>query len=348
MAAALAASQPAHAASDPLMGLDLGCAEGYALVNLRPNAGGPRTSTSLSGLTINGGSTQSVPVSCTPSPTPSGTPPLSGDGHVLLGGRVSYTGTAAGTPTAMIFANGSSSVTSANIPVTVGNGWTDQARADALAVSSYIGSFGNSGACTGITGTACNYATISLASGSTRTLTGIGGLNFYDVSSFGSNVQLNFVGNPNDFFVFNVPTSSIVTNRGWTISGLAPSQILFNLIGQGQGVSLEAGANALGTFLVSSNTNAGCTASSGGNTCNGGTVTMASNTSLYGSLIVINNDSPVSFGSGSVIHGTPFNPTRLRQVPVPGPLPVLGAATAFGWSRRLRRRLKRAHPALQS
>jgi hypothetical protein len=29
-------------------------------------------------------------------------------------------------------------------------------------------------------------------------------------------------------------------------------------------------------------------------------------------------------------------------VPVPGPLPILGAGAAFGWSRRLRRRLKRS------
>lgn len=30
------------------------------------------------------------------------------------------------------------------------------------------------------------------------------------------------------------------------------------------------------------------------------------------------------------------------EVPIPGPLPILGTATAFGWSRRLRQRIKEA------
>lgn len=35
-------------------------------------------------------------------------------------------------------------------------------------------------------------------------------------------------------------------------------------------------------------------------------------------------------------------------VPVPGPLPILGAAAAFGWSRKLRKRLKSSKPELIS
>jgi hypothetical protein len=348
MAVALAAGQPARAASDPLVGLDLGCAAGYGMVNLRPNSGGSRPNTSLDGLSLNGGSLLSVPVACAPSPATAGTAPLSGDGHALLGGRLSYTGRVSGTPAPRIYANSSTSVDAANSPISVGNGWTDQALADADAVSTYISSFGSSGACSGITGTSCNYATVSFGNGSSRTLTGIGGLNFYDVGSFGSNVQLNFVGNPNDFFVVNVPTGSIVTNRGWTINGLAPSQLLFNITGTAAGLTLSTGANALGTFLVNSNSDANCDAGTRGNSCDGGTVSMADGSSLHGSLIVINNGSPVSFGSSTVIRGTPFNPTRLRRVAVPGPLPLLAVVTALGWSRRIRRRLRREPPAAPS
>jgi hypothetical protein len=34
------------------------------------------------------------------------------------------------------------------------------------------------------------------------------------------------------------------------------------------------------------------------------------------------------------------DPDKLRQLPVPGPLPIFGAATAFGMSRRLRKRVR--------
>jgi len=47
----------------------------------------------------------------------------------------------------------------------------------------------------------------------------------------------------------------------------------------------------------------------------------------------------------SVVITTPaFSPVTLQARPtdsVPGPLPILGAAAAFGCSRRLRRRIKR-------
>jgi hypothetical protein len=73
---------------------------------------------------------------------------------------------------------------------------------------------------------------------------------------------------------------------------------------------------------------------------------MADNSSLHGSLIVINNGAAPSFGSDSIINGKPFNPTRLRRAP--GPLPVLGGLAAFGWSRRLRRRLKQTLPSARA
>ncbi len=335
---------PAHASSNPAVGLNLGCAAGYALVNLRPNSGGSRLSTSLNGLTISGGATQSVPVTCVPSPTPAGTPPVSGDGHALLGGRLNYTGTASGTPAPSFYANGSASISNTNASATVDDGWTEQALADANAVSTYISSF-NASSCNGITVTSCGYSDVSFAQNSDQTLTGIGGLNFYNVNSFARNVQLNFVGNQDDYFVFNVPGSSIVTNRTWSLSGVDPSRILFNITGQGRGLTLNRGAGALGTFLVNSNSDARCLAATGGNRCNGGTAAMATDSSLYGSLIVINNGSPLSFESNTRLSGAPFNPSRLRQVAVPSPVPFLGSAMAFGWSRRLRRRLSRSRPA---
>ena len=189
----LAGLPQAQAASDPAVGLNLGCAAGYALVNLRPNSGGSRLSTSLNGLTMSGGATQSVPVTCVPTPTPAGTPPVSGDGHALLGGRLNYTGTASGTPAPSFYANGSTSISNTNSSATVDNGWTEQALVDATAVSTYISSF-NASSCNGISVSSCGYSDVSFATNSIRTLTGNGGLNFYNVSGFGRNVQLNFVG----------------------------------------------------------------------------------------------------------------------------------------------------------
>jgi hypothetical protein len=344
MAMVVAGMPQARAAFTPVPALDLGCAAGYGLVNLWPDGGRSTLNTRLDGLTLGGGSNRSVPVTCVPSPTPSGPAPVSGDGHALLGGRLNVTGTVSGTPAPRIYANSAASVDASNAPVTIDNGWTTRALTDAMAVSSYIGSF-TASTCNGITTTACGYADVSFARNSVQTLTGIGGLNVYNVSDFGTNVQLNVIGSRDDFFIFNVPGSSIISNQAWSIAGLSPSRVLFNITGQGNGVTLRQGANAFGTFLVNSNTNAACQAGTNGRNCNGGTASLASNTSLVGALIVINNGSGMSFGSGSSITGAPFNPTRLRRVGVPSPIPFLGAASAFGWSRRLRRRLKRPSPA---
>jgi len=45
--------------------------------------------------------------------------------------------------------------------------------------------------------------------------------------------------------------------------------------------------------------------------------------------------------SGTIFEFNPVTP------PVPGPLPLLGAGAAFGWSRQLRRRVRRQHPRLR-
>lgn len=327
------------------------------MVNVRPTNGTDPV-TDVVGLTINGGSNQSVPSTC--SIAPSGNPAVRGDGNVLLGGdsrffRSTSNDTVPGSPQNPRFylTNDVSTSGGLNNTTTVNDLWASQAATDARAVSTYISTFTSSGGCSEIALTYCSASTVSYANDSVQNLQGTGGLNFFTVSSFGSNVKLNFSGTSNDFFVFNVPTASIVTNQGWTISGLDPSQIIFNIIGNTNGANaadliLNSGANILGTFLVNSNTNATCSAGGGGagNACNGGTVQMADNTSLFGSLIVINNanEQAISFGTNSVINGKPFNPTRLRRVP--GPIPVLGGVAAFGWSRRLRRRLKTSRSAV--
>ncbi len=355
--ASLAFHLPAQAAGEPNTGLNLGCAAGYAMVNVRP-ASGTNPLTDVVGLTINGGSNQSVPSTC--SITPSGNPAVRGDGNVLLGGdstffRSTSNNTVPGSPQNPRFylTNDVSTSGGLNNTTTVNDLWASQAATDAQAVSTYISGFTANGGCSGIALTYCTSTSRSFSNISPVTLQGNGGLNFYEVGTFDTNVKLNFVGTPNDFFVFNLPTSSIVTNQGWTISGLDPSQIIFNLTGNtstsnttgttAADLILNTGANALGTFIVNSNKNPNC--ASNGNSCNGGSVQMATNTSLFGSLIVINNanEQSISFGTNSVINGKPFNPTGLRRVP--GPIPVLGGVAAFGWSRRLRRRLKASRSA---
>jgi hypothetical protein len=47
------------------------------------------------------------------------------------------------------------------------------------------------------------------------------------------------------------------------------------------------------------------------------------------------------YASGNTIYAATDGGVSLAQLPVPGPLPVMGAGAAFGWSRRLRRRLRR-------
>lgn len=337
-----------QAAGEPLTGLDLGCAAGYGVVNVRPSSGNNPT-TNLIGLTINSGSAQSVTANCSPS-SPGPTPAVPGNNNALLGGNARFyrsTGndTVPGSPQNPDFYINSGTNTSGGLDNTiqVDDAWANQASTDALAVSNYISSFTANGGCSGVTLTSCDATSTSFSNNSIQNLLGIGGLNFYTITNFGRNVTLNFTGNTNDFFVFDVPDSSIITNKVWNITGLDPSQIMFNITGRRKRVTLNSGAIALGTLLVNSNDRAACAGN--GNRCNGGTVNMANDTALYGSLIVINNNdtSPIAFGTGTsngpVINGKPFNPSRLRRVPVPGPLPVLGGIAAFSWSRRLRRRL---------
>ncbi|MCX5952380.1 MAG: hypothetical protein NTZ40_02540 [Cyanobacteria bacterium] len=78
------------------------------------------------------------------------------------------------------------------------------------------------------------------------------------------------------------------------------------------------------------------------------TKTSTSTTTFYGFIsdmdlidaTITKNNSQRYVTAGTVIVGTPAS----ALVAAPGPLPLFGAAAAFGWSRRLRRRLVAGRP----
>lgn len=270
---------------------------------------------------LNGGATVSVPASCSVAPP---LPAQPGDGHALVGGEARLN--AGSIDATRIFRSESATVTNGPGTTVVSNAWTVQAEADALAVASYIG---------GITGSTCTAAlsscryndAVNLSGNLTLTLTGslpgTGGINDYNVWSVGRNVDLMFVGSSRDYFVFNMP-SGLTTNQDWTLQGdVDPSRIIFSFARSGSDLSLR-GSDVFGTFLLTGGGAATLSRSGNGNP-----------SSITGSLIVINNRSALRFGStnganrvNAVINGRPFNPTALRSVPVPGPLPLLGDAPA--------------------
>lgn len=74
-----------------------------------------------------------------------------------------------------------------------------------------------------------------------------------------------------------------------------------------------------------------------------------STSTTWRSLLGTFNGTNAGFGSFSWSNSTPIggtnfpNPTAITfSADVPGPLPALGAAAAFGWSRRLRKRIQGA------
>ncbi|MEA5390714.1 hypothetical protein VB738_05495 [Cyanobium gracile UHCC 0139] len=336
LALALGHDRPARANDAQADGFNLGCAAGFGLVNITNRSVSSSLGTSTrSPNQLNGGSIVSVPASC------SVTPPLPaqpGNGHALVGGNARLNaGSIAAT---QIFRSQSATVTNGPGTTVVSNAWTTQAEVDALAVASYIGGI-NASNCT-VALSSCRYNDAVNLSGSltlTGSLSETGGINYYNVQAVGRNVDLNVVGSGGEYFVFNMPTS-LTTNQDWTLQGdVDPSKIIFSFARPGSNLSLT-GSDVFGTFLLTGGGTARLNRSGNGNP-----------SSITGSLIVINNRSALRFGStagsnrvNAVINGRPFNPTALRSVPVPGPLPLLGGVVAFGWSRRLRRRLQQASP----
>jgi hypothetical protein len=334
LALALGHDRPARANGAQADGFDLGCAAGFGLVNITSSSVSSSLGTSTgSPNQLNGGSTVSLPTTCS---VTSPAPAQPGNGHALVGGQARLNaGSIAAT---RIFRSASATVTNGPGTTVVSNAWTVQAQADALAVASYIGGI-NASNCT-VALSSCRYNDAVNLSGN-LTLTGslptTGGINYYNVRTVGRNVDLNFVGSSREYFVFNMP-SGLNTNQDWTLQGdVDPSKIIFNFARPGSNLTLT-GSDVFGTFLLTGGGTATLNRSGNGNPA-----------SITGSLIVINNGSALTFGStngtnrvNAVINGRPFNPTALRSVPVPGPLPLLGGAVAIGWSRRLRRRLRQA------
>lgn len=328
---------PARANVAQANGLNLGCAAGFGLVNITSSTVQSTLGTSNNSPNqLNGGSTVSVPASCSVAPA---APAQPSNGSALVGGNARLN--AGSIQANQIFRSQSATVTNGPGTTVISNAWTVQAEADALAVATYIDGI-NASNCT-VALSSCQFNDAVNLSGSltlTGALSGTGGINYYNVQTVGNNVDLNFVGSGRDYFVFNMPTS-LSTNQDWTLQGdVDPAKIIFNFARPGSNLSLS-GSDVFGTFLLTGGGTATLNRSGNGNP-----------SSITGSLIVINNGSALTFGStngsnrvNAVINGRPFNPTALRSVPVPGPLPLLGGAIAFGWSRRLRQRLNQAQQA---
>ena len=122
----------------------------------------------------------------------------------------------------------------------------------------------------------------------TTTITGNGGLNVIDVADI-QNAKLTLSGGANDVFVFNV-SDQIHTNQAMTLSGVLPTNILFNLTGTGTVFQTSGGDLSFGTYLAT----------------DGGRFQF-SNLDLDGQLINIGGD--VQFVSGSKIPTfSPFTP----------------------------------------
>jgi hypothetical protein len=121
-----------------------------------------------------------------------------------------------------------------------------------------------------------------------------------------------------------------------TNNTLPPSELLFNF---------DPGIRGFGGYFYVTDETLALASDSFTVSLNGGSFTFiessSSATTFYGYLsdsdladaTIAVNTADRFVTAGSVIVGT-----------VPGPLPVLGASAAFGWSRRLRRRLAAGRP----
>jgi hypothetical protein len=168
-------------------------------------------------------------------------------------------------------------------------------------------------------GAAAALAAISLSQGSAQAfVVNVGGVQ-YDVTTF-TGSHNNFNGSPNG----NTSKFETAANGGsmpwWNSQSLA---IDFSLA-----VGNNFGANLQYAYLAN--------ACGGGNPniCTVGVITW--NGSTYGGTGVNASDSQTYAVATQIL------------APVPGPLPLFGAAAAFGFSRKLRKRIKLAPAALGS
>lgn len=271
---AAAAIWPQFASADSL---DLGTLANYALVDLGNGTTLGQNSGPVAGNELLGNGV---------------TANFSGgnNGGLTNGGILYYDSTVHGQNTFSMLQN---PPTTSEVSTTV----TNTALSKAQSVSSYAA---------GLTATQ-NYSDIV----SGQTIMGNGGLNVIDVANI-QNAAFTIKGGPNDVFVFDV-SGEFQTNQAMTLSGVLPSQILFNFTGTSGAVFQTSGGDSLyGTFLAT----------------DGGQFQF-SNLVLNGELI--NTGGNVQLVSGSGIQTfTPFTPST--SVPLPAILPcgllLLGGAFA--------------------
>lgn len=68
------------------------------------------------------------------------------------------------------------------------------------------------------------------------------------------------------------------------------------------------------------------------------TLYLTSEIGNFDGSFLTSNDSPINNSLPSTFSANTL--TFTPNIPVPGPLPLFGAAAAFGWSRRLRRSIQ--------
>ena len=263
--------------------LDLGVAGNYAVVGLGNGKtigqnSGPVSGSELLGHGINAN--------------------FSGGGSIA--GTLYYDSTVTGTNTFTQF-------NPDPVTATVSTSLTDSAFNSAVAVSANAQALGN----------APTQTRGNLTGGSTvadRTITGNGSLNVINISDI-HNAPLTISGGAGDTFVFNV-AGSFDSNVGMTLSGVLPSQILWNLLGTSGNIFTTSGGNTVyGTFL----------STRGGNF-------QFSNLNLNGALI--NTAGGMQIVSGSEVNTfTPFTAVPLPAASTAG-MALLGGLGLVGVVRR--------------
>jgi hypothetical protein len=127
-----------------------------------------------------------------------------------------------------------------------------------------------------------------------------------------------------DYVLQNTGALAISFNFAWAFAGGTPG-------GSSQSISVLSGINPYSLDYVAPVSNSS---------------TLVSG--LYSSPFIVNPGQYFGFRINSTGLATTVNDAPYLQITsfgvteVPGPLPVLGAAAAFGWSRRLRQRIKAA------
>ena len=104
------------------------------------------------------------------------------------------------------------------------------------------------------------------------------------------------------------------------------------------GTAVDGGDNGFGSIFEFDPSGGGITLKASFDGANGATpiaaLTPAGNGLFYGTAVDGGDN-----GFGSIFE---FDPSG--TAPVPGPLPLMGVTAAFGWSRKLRRRIQQVRP----